>query len=526
MLTTPPSPTTRPARRSGRFVLTLEHVWLAAALMLIALRPLLTPIPPNDFWWHMATGRVILAQDAIPTLDSFSYTQAGQPFFNQGWLAQLLMYAIYQLGGIPLIAIFQALVIALAYGLLLRLCLLRTGHVQLSVGLLLLTTLPLSFDNWLVRPQSYAFLLFAGFLTILTEYRLYGQNRLWLLPPLMILWVNIHGSFVLGGVLIAVTLAAEWLKRWAAGWREATSWASRPIGAPEDVLKRPEPQRLPALLPLLLWGAATALVLLINPRGPAVIGYVRNLLGTSAVTNLVTEWAPPTIRDPGGTIFFLFLFLCIVVLSYARRRPDLTDLLLFCAFLWNALSANRNIVWFGFVATLLVVVQAATLIGTPRQARGAVGSPALNAVLIGTLGLMLAIALPWWKQTLLPPSIGALLSEDTPVAAVAYMRDQPDRPRHLFHTEAYGSYLIWQAPEQPVFIDTRIELYPIEQWRDYINLGQGNNVAALLQKYDIDGLLLDAERQKPLIEAARRDGGWVERYKDAHTVYFTRAPRQ
>jgi hypothetical protein len=435
------------------------------------------------------------------------------------------MYGMYQLGGIPLIYIAQALVIALAYGLLLRLCLLRTGQVQLSVGLLLLTTLPLSFDNWLVRPQSYAFPLFAGFLTIVTEYRLGSKNRLWLLPLLMVLWVNIHGSFVLGGVLIAGTLAAEWLQRRAMRWREMTSWASKPIGAPEDVLDRPAPAALPPLLPLLLWGAATALTLLLNPRGLEVIGYVRNLLGTSAVTSLVTEWAPPTIREPGGVIFFLFLFVCIVVLAYARRRPDFTDLLLFFAFLWNALSANRNIVWFGFVATLLVVVQAATLIDSSKQGRRVAGSPRLNAVLIGMLALLLALALPWWKAELLPPSIGALLSEETPVDAVAYMRSQPDRPRRLFHSEAYGSYLIWQAPEQPVFIDTRIELYPIEQWRDYINLGQGNNAAALLEKYAIDGLLLDAKSQKGLIEAARRDSGWIERYKDEHTVYFTRATK-
>jgi len=192
-------------------------------------------------------------------------------------------------------------------------------------------------------------------------------------------------------------------------------------------------------------------------------------------------------------------------------------------FLWTALGASRNIVWFGFVATLLVVTQAATLISTPKQARGIVGSPTLNAVLIGLLVLLLALALPWWKAELLPPSVGALLTEDTPVDAVAFLRSQPDRPRRLFHTEAYGSYLIWQAPEQPVFIDTRIELYPIEQWRDYINLGQGNNVATLLQKYAIDGLLLDVVRQKGLIEAVRRDSGWVERYKDEHTVYFTPA---
>src|SRR4051794_39346844 len=111
MLTTPPTSTTSSTRRAGRFVLTLDHVWLASAIMLIALRPLLTPIPPNDFWWHLATGRLIVSQGAIPTVDSFSYTRLGEPFFNQGWLAQLLMYGLYQLGGIPLIYIVQALVI-------------------------------------------------------------------------------------------------------------------------------------------------------------------------------------------------------------------------------------------------------------------------------------------------------------------------------------------------------------------------------------------------------------------------------
>jgi hypothetical protein len=519
MLTQPH--TTQPPPRATSRGLTLDHVWIAVALMLIALRPLLTPIPPNDFWWHMATGRAIVEQGAIPPVDSFSYTRAGEPFYNQGWLAQVLLYGLYQLGGIPLLVLVQAAVIALAYGLLLRLCLLRTGQVKLSVGLLLLTTLPLSFDNWIVRPQSYTFPLFVGFLTILTEYRLGRANRLWLLPLLMALWVNLHGTFVLGGAMIALTLAAEWLKRRAAARREDLSWATRPIGTPEDVLKRPEPERLPSLRALLLWGAATAAALLLNPRGPEVLGYVRNLLGSNAVTTLVTEWAPPTIRDINGVIFFLFLLLCIVVMTYARRRPDFTDLLLAGAFLWLALGAVRNIVWFGFVATVLVAVQAATLLPPPAARRPA-GSPALNAMLVGMLGLLLVLGLPWIKPHLMPPSVGALLDEGTPEQAVAFMRAQPDRPRHLFHSEGYGSYLIWAAPEQKVFIDTRIELYPYEQWRDYIYLGQAADMDRLLGKYDIDGLLLNKKSQEGLVKAARADGRWEVRYEDEQTIYLTR----
>jgi hypothetical protein len=483
--------------------------------MLIALRPLLTPIPPFDFWWHLAMGRAIVAQGAIPTADSFSYTQLGQPFFNQGWLAELLMYGLYQLGGIPLILISQSLVIASAYGLLLRLCIIRSGRLRLSVALLLLATLPLSFTNWVVRPQSYTFPIFVGFLTILTEYRLGRSNRLWLLPPLMALWANMHGAFVLGLALIAITFAGELLKRRRTNDERRTindEWNLRPSSF--------------VLRPLVIWGIITALATLLNPRGIGVLGYVRNLVGSSSVTTLVEEWAPPTIRDSGGSglIFFLFLIGCGAVLIYARRRPDLTDMLLFGAFLWLALGATRNIVWFGFVATPLLAAQAATLLPAP-VARRSPGSPTLNAALIGVLGLLLLLGLPWVKPALLPPSVGALLSEDTPVAAVERLRAGPARPRHLFHSEGFGSYLMWAAPEQPVFIDTRIELYPYEQWRDYINLGQANNVEELLRKYEIDGLLLNKQRQAALVAAARADATWVVRYEDDRTIYMLRAPR-
>lgn len=513
----PPQPTPPAARR----IPTLDHAWVAVALMLIGLRPLLTPIPPNDFWWHMATGKLIVAQGAVPTTDGFSFTRAGEPFYNQGWLAQVLMYGLHQTGGLALILVVQALVIALAYGLLLRLCILRTGQVQMCVGLLLLTTLPLSFDNWIVRPQSYALPIFAAFLTVLTEYRLGRPNRLWLLPVLMALWVNLHGTFVLGGALVALTLAGEWLKRRTAGWRADARWAGRPVGRPEDVLDRPEPERGPPLRPLLLWGLAAAAALLLNPRGAAVLGYVRNLLGTSAVTSLVKEWAPPTVRDINGVIFFLFLLVCFAVLAYARRRPDFTDMLLAGALLWLALGAVRNIIWFGFAATLLLAAQIATLL-PPPPARRPTGAPALNAALIGAVGLMVALGLPWVKPHLLPPSVGALLDEDTPEAAVAALRALPDRPQRLLHSEGYGSYLIWAAPEQKVFIDTRIELYPYEQWRDYIYLGQGVETEALLRKYAIDGLLLNKERQAALAQAARGDPQWRVRFEDERSILLTR----
>jgi hypothetical protein len=368
--------------------------------------------------------------------------------------------------------------------------------------------LPVSFDNWTIRPQSYAFPLFAALLTILTEYRLGRANRLWLLPLLMAVWVNIHGSFVLGLGLIGVTFAGEVFTRWRSTGGQGP--------ADEAQLKHP-PLRPRGWAPI-AWGIVATLAVLLNPRGVEVIGYVRNLLGTSAVTSLVTEWSPPTVRDLSGAIFFLYLIGLAVVLIYARRRPDLTDMLLTGVFLWLALGATRSVVWFGFVATPLLVTQAATLL---PPARSAAGRPGLNAALAGLLGTLLLIGLPWVKPALVPPPGGALLSADTPVEAVSALRMLPNRPQRLFHAIGYGSYMIWAAPEQKVFIDPRIELYPYEQWVDYINLGQANNVALLMQRYGFDGLLLDRKEQRRLIDVIHGDPAWAIRYEDEQTILLT-----
>lgn len=510
---------------------TLDHVWMAIALGLVALRPLLTPIPPHDFWWHMATGRITITTAVIPTTDTFSYTQFGEPFYNQGWLAQAFMYFVHSLGGVELLLVVQAVVITFTYGLLLYLCIRRSGALRLSVVLMLLTVMPMSFDNWNVRPQTYAFPLFMAFLVILTIWRTQQPNLahprpswrtgpLWALPLLMAVWVNLHGSFVLGGVLITLVFVGEWVRRLAGKRRQR-------VGNEQstDIQSKPQNQQpYPPLRDLFVWGAITALAIFLNPRGPAVYAYVFNLLNTSAVTRMVTEWAPPTVRDTNGAIFFLFLIMVMLILAYTSRRPDGVDMLIVVPFLWLALGASRNIVWFGMVITPLLVQQVASwATSTRHDMHRARGVPMMNGILIGFVALLLFLALPWIKPHLgLPPELGNLLSPKTPVQAVHAIRDDPKRPQHLFHAMSYGSYLIWAVPSQPVFADPRIELYPTSQWLDYIALNNGTNVDELISRYDIDGLLLDRDEQKGLLNAIADDPSWVVRYEDDNTVYLTR----
>lgn len=500
--------------------LTLDAVWIGAAVLFIALRALLTPAPPHDLWWHMATGRVIATTGSIPVVDSFSYTQAGEVFYNQSWLAQLLLYGLHQLGGLEALIFVQALLLAGTYGMLLWLCIRRSGAVRLSAAIILGMTMPASFDNWTIRPQTYALPLFVIYLIVLSEWREGRRARLWLLPVLAAIWVNLHGSFVLGGALVALAFGGELISRLFAGRREERSWAQNPIGAPEDVLTRPERPRQRPLRELFIAGLLVGAAWLLNPGGFAVIGYVRNLIGSSPVTQIVTEWAPMTTRDINGVIFFVFVTIGIGILAYAKRTPHATDMLWATAFFWLALSAVRNNIWFTAVATPLFVVQAASMLPAPRQKRFQ-GTPALNGAILGMLLLMALICLPWIKPALgLPPELGALTSSDTPIGGTIALRNDPERPERLFHDLPYGSYLIWAAPEQPVWIDPRIELYPIEQWRDYQALSAGQRVEELLAKYAIDGLLLSTTQQPGLIEYVRaHPEQWPIRYEDADTVY-------
>jgi hypothetical protein len=506
--------------------LKLDDVWIFAAVAFVALRVFLSPIPPHDFWWHMATGRVILETGSIPTVDSFSYTRNGEPFYNQSWLAQVLMYGLFRIGGIPLLIVVQAVMLAAAYGLLLHICLLRSNSLRLSAGFFMLLTLPASFDNWTIRPQTYAVPLFIIWLYMLQRWRLGRLGRLgWLWFPLLaVVWVNIHGSFVLGGALIGLVFVGEGLVRLISDRREELAWADRPVGSAEDVLERPERTQRPPLQHLFLAGALTGLAWLINPGGLQVITYVRNLLGNSAVTSLVTEWAPPTIRGINGTIFFLFVLAAIIILSYARNRPNPVDMLLFSAFLWLALGASRNVIWFIALATPFLVAQATTWRRAATQPEAFQGLPILNGALVTLIGLMLLVTLPWVKPLLaLPPDVGNLLAPDTPVAAVDAMQNDPQRPERIFHAMSYGSYLIWAAPEQPVWADPRIELYPFEQWRDYQRLSAGRDVEQVLDTYNIDGLLLSHEQQADLIEYIRNlSDGWILRYEDEYSSYFVR----
>lgn len=471
------------------------HLWALAVLVGIFTFVSTHPIRPHDFWWHLAVGREILRAGRIPTVDTFSYTQAGAPYpsYAMFWLAEVILYGLYALGGPPLVIFAHSLLITAAYGLVLWTAWEVAGPRAAALGVLVAAALGI--DDWNVRPQAFAFLAGALFLRGLAGLERSPRWR-WAFPLGMLLWVNTHGSFPVGLLMIGL----EGLGKAIEGWRSRRSLASA----------RPYLEAFGLAL------LATGL----NPRGFGVYDYLAMMARHPVIQTMVPEWAPPGL-DRHGILFYGAVALTGGLWALAPRGRSWARVLPAAAFALLGMRTARGIVWFGMVAAPALADRIASL--WPERP-GRRGVPALNALFLGLLGAMALAALPWLKPWWpLPAMKAGWISAETPVAATAFLlRERPPGP--LFHALSFGSYLIWAAqPDYPVFVDTRLELYPMAIWIDYLAIsGAAPDWEARLARYGVRLLMLSSTEQPALITAVAQSPRWRRIYQDEAASIWVR----
>ncbi len=316
-----------PAPRTGS-TLGIEKLWLLLPVFLIVYKGFIFPLPPLDFWWHLKMGEVIATTESIPRVDSFSFTAAGQPFVVQNWLGELIYFWTYRIGGFPLLVCMATAITLAGFLLMYRLCLDATRNLRVVAVVGFLAALG---NYGFLRPQTYSFLLFAAFYLVLEQYRQGRRDRLWILPILMVFWVNLHGAFILGLGLIGLYVAAE-------GCRRAVDPSTTRALSVVQIRK------------LLLILSLCVLATLLNPEGAGIFGYVRTVVTDAGSQQLVAEWRPPRVTDFLGFLLFYFpFFLALLTFIYARVKPDFTEIVLFFAFAVFGLISIRNAAWFSTI---------------------------------------------------------------------------------------------------------------------------------------------------------------------------------
>ena len=208
--------------RPARWPVSVVHLWPLTVLLGIFAFLNTHPIRPHDFWWHMAVGREILATGHIPTVDTFSFTAAGTPYpsYAAFWLPEVVLYGLYTLGGPALVVFVHSLTVTAAYGLTIALAWRISGNPRIAAAATLFAA-ALGINDWNVRPQAFTFFLAPLFLWAVHEIRrgagfslqpcIRGSGLRWLavFPLGVALWVNCHGSFPLGLLIVGLWGADE-----------------------------------------------------------------------------------------------------------------------------------------------------------------------------------------------------------------------------------------------------------------------------------------------------------------------------
>ncbi|MFQ3648353.1 MAG: hypothetical protein SNJ80_15610 [Anaerolinea sp.] len=456
---------------------------LMALLVAVATR---VPVD-TDTWWHLRSGEYTLTQGMIYT-DPFSHTFQGQKWVNHSWGAQLVLYGAYRLLGNVGLSLYTTLLavwgIAVLYPVM-------RGPALLRAFVLVLAAATASVF-WSARPQMASFFLSAVFLAVLYHYTHTPTRRIWWLVPLMALWANLHAGYSIGFIFMGAFVAGMALNRLG---RVETAYTLHDVGV------------------LALVAAACVPMLLLTPYGLDTLLVPFETVGIGALRQFVQEWNSPNFQQPATWPIIAMVVVSLGAAWLSRSKWDWVSFFLWGGTLFMALLYGRNFAVFAVAAAPVLSfwiddalrARGWTLRPRPTTARRSRLNWAL--VIMVWAGVLLYVVGAVWPARVIREAQRALL----PVDAVAWLNEQTLNG-NLFNSYNWGGYLIFAAPEQPVFIDGRTDLYG-EFVRQYVQMANAlGRWRDLMDEYDIGTVLI--ETNSSLDAALRREPGWMVAYED------------
>jgi hypothetical protein len=485
--------------RTIRLALFGKQVAAAAVLCLGLLAMATRPAVDPDLWCHLRTGQLIVETGHVPHSDPFSFTRAGHPWVSHEWLSEVAFYELWKYGGASALIIFSAIVTTAGFMLLYLRCATKAKRhwAAAATAFGALASAP----TWGVRPQMFTFML-TSLLFFLVEAAENRPKLLYWVPPLFLLWVNLHAGFAVGlALLLAYCLGL--LYEVLSG---TTSW--------QDTRPR-------LTLALLLFAVCLALVAL-NPSGAQLYRYPFDTLRSPGMRSFISEWFSPDFHQ---LLYLPFLLLWLVVLARlatSRSQPKARVMVPLVLTAFAALDAARHIPI--FVLVVLPIV-AATEIGTARSApflstrRPSLAfsqfRPLFNCAVVMLMAVFMVMK---WVTVLRSQAVAE--AELYPEAAVASLRQ--DQSRRVFAHYDWGGYVLWKLyPSHRIFVDGRADLYGddlLKEFRATIQLQNGWR--EVLDDWKVQTILVPPNCA--LAQALLIDPGWHATFSDSKTVVFRR----
>ena len=472
-------------------------VALASLLVVLTMLTVRGRFDDPDSWWHLKMGQLIWTTHSIPTQDLFSYTANHQALVPQEWLAQLSIYWAYLMGGYSGMMIWFAVLASALVVLGYLLCWLYSANAKIAfLGAMIIWFFgTIGFE---IRPQMFSYLLIIAELMLIHLGRTRSPRWFFGFPIVFLIWINSHASFILGIAVACAYLLASFFEfelgalvshRWDSQRRRIFTWSL-----------------------LLSVGA-----LFVNPAGLRQIYYpIDTLMNMKMLMANVEEWAPLQLTEARGIGLLAILFCISLVLMAKKADLYLDELILLAAGAWLAVGHIRMLIVFGILAAPTLSRQLANVWENYEPEKDRVLP---NAVFIGLSLVAIVLAFPGRQN------LEQQVEAESPVKALQYVQ-----AHHLtgpmLNDYTYGGYLIWAAPEHPVMIDGRTDIYEwsgfLEQYARWATLQEDPNL--LLQKYNVNFCLLSTHSQ--MINVLPLLPDWKLVYSDDLARVFVRTPSQ
>ncbi|MBN2713772.1 MAG: hypothetical protein JXR97_15245, partial [Planctomycetes bacterium] len=385
------------------------------------------PVVSGDIWMHLATAREMVNTGSIPHTAPFLYnTDEKTPFINHSWGMQLIFYGAYSLAGvdglIATLAAFTGITALLLYSYAVE-----RGASPATAAITSAAIFTIASRFLITRPLIIAPLISAAMLLLLLKPT---RARVLASLGLLVLWANMHASFLLG-IAIMFIIAAEW------------SISSRLLLTEQSESGKEGK---------MLWAAALAspLLCLLNPNGTGLYKYVYDIQNLTWIHDTILEWMPP---DWGRTSSVNFLAASILVIALnlaaiiSRRKVALAPLALFALLFWQSFDARR----FMLNASLIAIPVAAVAVSAILESMNRAGRAVVNIVLAAILAALVIGTFPSSRSV--EPE-GNINKRYIPVKATEFIKAQ-GITGNIANTPYSGGYLLWACPEVKPATDGR-----------------------------------------------------------------------
>jgi hypothetical protein len=467
----------------------LEYILFAAIFWGIASTGPILLNSDGDLPRHLLVGKLIRTTHEVHLTDIFSYRTTGYPSIPHEWLAQVILSSFYDLLGLGGVVFFTALIVTAVWAIIYYDALRRSNSLisalvftGLGVGASLIHVLP--------RPHLFSYLFTTLWILVLERIYRDKPQQWWLLPALMLVWVNLHGMFVLGIVIWIIYLVGDLFENPSRAWLTSARRKS-----------------------LLLGGALSIFATFLSPSGFGIWGAIASLGGNAYIKSRIPEYQSANFQIPETWPFILLLVLAMASFSRSTNKTPWRYVFLISAFASVAIYSSRMLPIFAIVAVPIIAQAFSGWLKEdfPQNRKWKI-----------EFTVILAVAILFKLN--MPIDLGnkgnAFSPQFFPIEAVDWIKSNP-KSGHVFNEFDWGGYMLLKLwPAQQIFMDGHTHIYGEALTREYEQvITLSKNWETIFDKYQITWAIV---RVQSPVAVALENKGWTISYQDSTAIILTK----